>query len=797
MKRTVFAAGLLALLWPTFAFAQAHRAGSGVQMKPQAARPAADADKGVVWINSANKHLMYWNLLNNFDISAAVGGGAYSTIMDEGSSLTSRSAVNFIGSNITCVDNAGSSRTDCTVSGGGGGGGSGLGPAYSAGTTSADNVIPLTSTLGPVDIRDNATPLGTNLLVVQNSGATVPFFEVDDTWAYVQGQRIASTMQDAYDNSTSAKTITIARPSTAQPVIAKLTTGTNRANGTLDYTGLALEGTADTTNSPALAWTTNTATGNTWAAQLVGTGTLTGDLVFSSRNGVVESTALTDNVTFYSAGGVGITNGKIGTDVSHLNTIPPVNGDTFSLIGTAQTFSAVKTFSAAPVFGAGATASGSSAFNLSGSTGSMSMPTGASTFGGSSNTFSAAPITLSFDGTGGAACSASTGGIRYNNTSHTLQFCANAGSWTDFGSGGGGGTIGGSIAANQVAYGSGANTIQGSSTLTYNGSALALAPSAVSSGAVSTWKVTAAANTGQTASTEVNGVLYDLSATRTWATGAIATQREFYVKAPAYAFAGASTITTAATFAINNSPTAGTNATITNPIALNVEAGVTHLAGATSIGTALKPSYSLVIGPDMGAGLTNSSLTVSKGGGTSVSAYIGADTSHGIEFGWNASSSLTYVNAPTSVSMAFMQGGTARLQLDSNGNVDPGADATNQLGLINFRWKGLFNSANLSCGFNTQAGTTYTAVATDCWVSLTNAAAKTVTMPAANAVPAGAMVHLLDGAANASTQNISAARAGTDTINGGTTNVAVVTSNNAHSTCVSDGSSKWVCGINN
>ena len=43
------------------------------------------------------------------------GGGGYVTILDEGSPLTARTAVNFIGTPITCVDNAGATRTDCTV----------------------------------------------------------------------------------------------------------------------------------------------------------------------------------------------------------------------------------------------------------------------------------------------------------------------------------------------------------------------------------------------------------------------------------------------------------------------------------------------------------------------------------------------------------------------------------------------------------------------------------------------------------------------------------------------------------
>lgn len=47
---------------------------------------------------------------------------AYSTVQDDGTPRTQRTTVNFIGSAISCVDNGGTSTTDCTVSAGGGSG---------------------------------------------------------------------------------------------------------------------------------------------------------------------------------------------------------------------------------------------------------------------------------------------------------------------------------------------------------------------------------------------------------------------------------------------------------------------------------------------------------------------------------------------------------------------------------------------------------------------------------------------------------------------------------------------------
>jgi len=42
---------------------------------------------------------------------------AYSTIQDEATPLTQRTTLNFTGAGVSCVDNAGSSRTDCTIAG--------------------------------------------------------------------------------------------------------------------------------------------------------------------------------------------------------------------------------------------------------------------------------------------------------------------------------------------------------------------------------------------------------------------------------------------------------------------------------------------------------------------------------------------------------------------------------------------------------------------------------------------------------------------------------------------------------
>lgn len=132
---------------------------------------------------------------------------------------------------------------------------------------------------------------------------------------------------------------------------------------------------------------------------------------------------------------------------------------------------------------------------------------------------------------------------------------------------------------------------------------------ATTSGTTQALVVTTGAHTGQTASTEVSDVLFDLSATKTWATGALATQRAVRIELPTYAFAGASTITDTATLYVEGAPTAGSNATITN-------ASILLMGGATTIGaTAAGTTYS---------GINLSAHTVTVTGTTQVTSACGA-----------------------------------------------------------------------------------------------------------------------------------------------------------------------------
>jgi len=128
------------------------------------------------------------------------------------------------------------------------------------------------------------------------------------------------------------------------------------------------------------------------------------------------------------------------------------------------------------------------------------------------------------------------------------------------------------------------------------------------------FRVLGAASTGQTASTEIKFLDIDLGATVTWATGALADQRCVFIEAPTLAFAGASTVTNAATVYIDRAPQAGSNATITNAYALWVDDGISRFDGNVGIGITL-PSVSLQVLSGSAVGSTYNAddlLTIEK-----------------------------------------------------------------------------------------------------------------------------------------------------------------------------------------
>lgn len=312
------------------------------------------------------------------------------------------------------------------------------------------------------------------------------------------------------------------------------------------------------------------------------------------------------------------------------------------------------TISATPTFAAGALASGSTAFDLSGSSAAFKTTTGAVTIGGGAvgitgqATFSGGILASGsnandFSG-GSGTFKTSTGAVTIGNgavgvtglATFSAGILASGSTAIDFS--GDSGAFKTSTGA--VTIGPGAVTVSGITTFNATntgGYSVLIAPSAAASGTAGDFRITTAADTGQTASTEISDILFDASATKTWAAGAITLQREFLLKGPTYAFASASTIAMAASFGIDKAPSQGSNATITNPLALLVNTGnvmlgnnLTANGGATSnasyLGLNIVPTLGL---HSLGNGFrmqqvaeaTSTSVTVNGSAGTTRYDY--------------------------------------------------------------------------------------------------------------------------------------------------------------------------------
>ncbi len=139
-------------------------------------------------------------------------------------------------------------------------------------------------------------------------------------------------------------------------------------------------------------------------------------------------------------------------------------------------------------------------------------------------------------------------------------------------------------------------------SLTTLATPLTLAPSAATGTPNRELTITAAAHTSLTASTEYSSVQVTGS-TLQFLAGSITTNRFVVVTAPTYSFSSASTITTAATFAIAAAPIAGTNATITNAYALWVQSGISVFAGVTYHADGAVAAPGVAFGSEVGTGL--------------------------------------------------------------------------------------------------------------------------------------------------------------------------------------------------
>jgi hypothetical protein len=103
-----------------------------------------------------------------------------------------------------------------------------------------------------------------------------------------------------------------------------------------------------------------------------------------------------------------------------------------------------------------------------------------------------------------------------------------------------------------------------------------------------------------------------------------------------------------------------------------IDSALSDVGGNIGVGT-MTPTYKMVVGPDVGPGLTTSDLTVSRGAGQSVSIFAGATGAQGMNFGWDQSNQRAFVNAPVQSPITFTHGGVSeRLRIETNGNVGIG-----------------------------------------------------------------------------------------------------------------------------
>src|SRR5205085_1397761 len=109
------------------------------------------------------------------------------------------------------------------------------------------------------------------------------------------------------------------------------------------------------------------------------------------------------------------------------------------------------------------------------------------------------------------------------------------------------------------------------------------------------------------------------------------------------------------------------------------DSSIIEIGGRVGIGTN-SPTYRLVVGPDIGPGLTTSDLTISRGAGQSVSIYAGATGAHGMNFGWDEGNLRAFVNAPVQSPITFTHGGVSeRMRIETNGNIGIGTNAPGAL----------------------------------------------------------------------------------------------------------------------
>ena len=201
----------------------------------------------------------------------------------------------------------------------------------------------------------------------------------------------------------------------------------------------------------------------------------------------------------------------------------------------------------------------------------------------------------------------------------------------------------------------------GATTLTAAGSAsaslnlvgaggIAIAPTVVTSGSQTAFKVTSAANTTQAAGVNAPAVDLNLAAKVEFATGAMAALTAIRVSAPTYTFVGASTVTNAATLYIDAAPSVTAPSTATNSYAILVAAGNVRFGDNIITGGNLSFAGAA---PSITATAANQGIALASNGNGAITLDAGAGTG-GVQIGVNAASLVgLYAAAPVARAAAI------------------------------------------------------------------------------------------------------------------------------------------------
>lgn len=297
--------------------------------------PSCSQNNGVYYSSSGNilNCLVFGNGLSvvNGTLEASAGGSGYATIQEEGSGLTQRGILNFIGTSATAADDAGNTRTNVSFD-----------TDLNALASNSTNGFWARTGAGTGSAR-TLTGTANEITVTNGDGSGVPTFSLPSALTF------------------SGKTITGGTYATPTITTPTITGGTHTA-----ITGLGIRSTGSGAFDLTLANTENLTAGRTLTLTLNNAartlnmgGNITTGGTFSTTGNFSTGGAFTTGSTF-STTGTFATGGNFSTANTFSTTGTFSSGGNFS---TGSTFSTTGTFSSGGNFSTGGTFSTTGAFS--------------------------------------------------------------------------------------------------------------------------------------------------------------------------------------------------------------------------------------------------------------------------------------------------------------------------------------------------------------------------------------------------------------------------------------------------